>query len=429
MSAQTRTLRLEPMEQAARQRFDSHVKVALLVGINTYPQGSGLGSLKYASRDADVLEATLKSQGYLVRKLIDSNATRPVIRRTLRELSDLMSKDEGTLLFYFGGHGFTYKGINYLATFGVTADDLDGEGLAVKDVEALLLSSKAKRKVMLLDACRNDPGQPSRSANQRTFESLRVSEGIRVLFSTKAGRVSYEDDTLKEGIFTYYVAKGLSGDAAGSDGLVTFHDLADYVTDRMRAFTVTKGEVQIPFEAGEASGDFILSMGSRNTAAQSETAGQTQSRLNPDVDAVAKRLSFEQGVQSGGRTLFESNVSRQIRYCVMENRRETFAKGRAAAHLDGDTRTVVQIPFRAINPKKITLHSPARPSMEIPFSTLELHSSDSTKIFTGEVSQFKKGVWYEQRAIHSEALPDLRWAGSEEVLAELLKRAVASCQQ
>jgi hypothetical protein len=67
--------------------------------------------------------------------------------------------------------------------------------------------------------------------------------------------------------------------------------------------------------------------------------------------------------------------------------------------------------------------------MEIPFSTLELHSSDSTKIFTGEVSQFKKGVWYEQRAIHSEALPDLRWAGSEEVLAELLKRAVASCQQ
>lgn len=218
LAGQTRNLRLEPIDPAARGAFEKQVKVALVVGISAYPQGSGLSSLKYAARDADVLTAALKSQGYLVRRLTDSEATRAMIRRTLRELSDAVSPNEGTFLFFFGGHGFTSKGTNYLATFGVTADDLDGEGLAVKDVEALLLASKAKRKLLFVDACRNDPGQAARSSGQRSFEKLQASEGIRVLFSTKEGRVSYEDDALRQGIFTYYLAKGLEGDAAARTG-------------------------------------------------------------------------------------------------------------------------------------------------------------------------------------------------------------------
>lgn len=263
LHGQNRDLRIEPIDPAARRSFEKQVKVALVVGISVYPQGSGLSSLKYAARDADVLGAALKAQGYLVRKLVDSDATRAMIRRTLRELSDVVSPDEGTLLFFFGGHGFTYKGTNYLATAGVTADDLDGEGLAVKDVESLLLASKAKRKLLFVDACRNEPGQGARLSGQRSFDKLQASEGIRVLFSTKEGRVSFEDDALKQGIFTYFLVKGLEGEAAGSDGLVTFRDLADYLTDRMRAYTVERGQVQIPFEAGESSGDFLMSVGTK----------------------------------------------------------------------------------------------------------------------------------------------------------------------
>ena len=261
LAGQNRDLRIEPIDAAARRSFEKQVKVALVVGISVYPQGSGLSSLKYAARDADVLGAALKSQGYLVRKLVDSDATRAVIRRTLRELSDVVSPDEGTFLFFFGGHGYTYKGTNYLATFGSTAADLDGEGLAVADVETLLRASKAKRKLLFVDACRSAPEQGARASGQRTFDKLQASEGIRVLFSTKEGRVSFEDDALRQGVFTYFLVKGLEGEAAGTDGLVTFRDLADYLTDRMRAYTVERGQVQIPFEAGESSGDFLLSVG------------------------------------------------------------------------------------------------------------------------------------------------------------------------
>lgn len=44
----------------------------------------------------------------------------------------------------------------------------------------------------------------------------------------------------------------------GPDGLVTFHDLAIYVTLRARSRSLETGHVQVPYEAGEASGDFLL---------------------------------------------------------------------------------------------------------------------------------------------------------------------------
>ena len=35
----------------------------------------------------------------------------------------------------------------------------------------------------------------------------------------------HEDDKLKQGVFTYFLVKALNGEAAGPDGLVTFHDM------------------------------------------------------------------------------------------------------------------------------------------------------------------------------------------------------------
>jgi hypothetical protein len=270
------------MDPVARQNFEKQVNVALVVGISSYPQGSGVTPLNYAARDADVLGAVLESQGYLVRKLIDSGATRGVIRRALGDLSGVVSP-EGTILFFFAGHGFADQEtkVNYLVPFGVTVDELKEQGLAVTEVEALLLASKAKRKVLFVDACRNVPR--GRSTDQRSFEKLQTSECFRELFSTKEGQRSYEYDDLQQGVFTFFLAKGLKGEAAGVDGLVTFHDLADFVTDRMRADTVKRGQVQIPFEGGgESSGDFLLSVGTKGS--QFHVPSDSAAALALDLD-------------------------------------------------------------------------------------------------------------------------------------------------
>src|ERR1019366_7115023 len=113
----------------------------------------------------------------------------------------VLDPDQGTLLFYFSGHGFAAKGINYLATYGATIDDLEGEGLSLAQVERLVKSSRARRQVLWIDACRSDPGAGVRDVSRRTFGQLNAAEGMRMLFSTRAGSVSYEDDSLRHGVF------------------------------------------------------------------------------------------------------------------------------------------------------------------------------------------------------------------------------------
>ena len=281
-SAQTREKRVLPVDAGWRVAFERQVRIALLVGVGNYPASSGLGALKYPGRDVAALGAELERQGYLVRRLVDTEATRGVVRRSLNELAAALDPDQGTFLFYFSGHGFQQEGVNYLATFGSTADDLKGEGLAVSEVEAILKGSRARQTTMFIDACRNDPTPGARAVGPRTFADFASAQGLRTLYSTRSGRVSYESDELRQGVFTHFLVRGLQGEAAGSDGLVTFRDLADYVTDQVRAWGVKSGQVQVPYEAGESSGDFLLArtLGERLPVAVAEiVSGKTPEDL------------------------------------------------------------------------------------------------------------------------------------------------------
>ena len=251
-----------------RQDFEKSPKVALVVGVGGYPQSSGLSTLKYAAKDAAMVGDVLKRQGYLVRVLTDGDALRGSVRRSLSELSGAIDKDRGTFLFYFSGHGFADHDTNYLATYGTTVDDLKAEGFPVSEVESILKNSGAKRQLMFIDACRNEPTVGGKSVAQQGFvaerlQKLDAAAGLHVLFSTKSGTVSYESKDLQQGVFTHFLLKGLQGEADGystsqKDGLVTFQDLAQFVVDGVRAYGVEHGQLQVPYQAGESSGDFLL---------------------------------------------------------------------------------------------------------------------------------------------------------------------------
>jgi formylglycine-generating enzyme required for sulfatase activity len=247
---------LKRVSKAEIARFKREDKVALLVGVATYPQGSGLNSLHYAEQDMQALAQVLEDNGYLVKVLVNTEATTGVVMNTLASLKEIMDRDQGTLVFAFSGHGFAKKGKNYLATYGATASGIERYGLALKDVEQALKATGAVRQVMFIDACRNDPGSGTKGAGLNSFTDY-DAEGLRILFSTKAGRVSYENSALGHGVFSHYLIEALQG-AAARQGLVTFRQVADYVRKEVRAWGFSQGQVQVPYEAGEASGDFLL---------------------------------------------------------------------------------------------------------------------------------------------------------------------------
>ncbi len=238
---------------------EKHTNIAFLVGIGEYDRDlTGLPPLKYPAHDVMELAGILKREGYTVAFLQDSDATASRIRTRFRDLAKQLDKGEGTFIFYFSGHGFQSGKENYLATYGTTIANLASQGLPLSEVTTLLSDTGAKRRIAFVDACRNDPDAKS-AGPTRSFGDLQDSEGMRILYSTAPGTVSYEDENLQHGVFSYFLMEGLKGKAANSlDGLITFDDLDAYVSREMRIYAIETGRIQKPYQLGEHNGDFFI---------------------------------------------------------------------------------------------------------------------------------------------------------------------------
>lgn len=239
---------------------------AVLVGIEDY-EHADLRSppLKYAVEDAQVLGEVLTAAGYQVMLLTDgtgqTNAkfrpTRANIDRVLRDTLHNCQRGD-TVVIAFAGHGLQFAGENdaYFCPvdarpFARDADTL----LSIKSIYDELDSSFAGAKVMLVDACRNDPDR-TRGRDALSPDTVPPPRGVGVLFSCSPGQRAFENDTLKHGIFFYHVIEKLR--AAGEAGC-DYYDLAGHVSREVptRALALSKQQ-QIPNQQGNVFGAPVL---------------------------------------------------------------------------------------------------------------------------------------------------------------------------
>jgi sulfatase modifying factor 1 len=228
-------LPLLPAQQPGGQKY------AVLVGINHY-QHDRLRDLQYAEADATELADVLKAAGYTVTLLTgsakdaDKQPTKANVEKHLHEALRLCRKGD-TALVAFAGHGLQFDGQADAffcpldaRPFKDEADSLVSLGKVYQELD----KSFAGMKVLLVDACRDDPdaGRGSRGGvNADT--APRPPQGVAALFSCRAGERAFEDDRLKHGVFFHHVLQGLKGQAKDADGEVTFTGLAGYVMRRV----------------------------------------------------------------------------------------------------------------------------------------------------------------------------------------------------
>ncbi len=132
-------------------------KVALVVGNGDYAENF-LGSLPNSRIDAKLIADALLRNGFtLVGDKAQIDVDRPTLIAMVSALKEA-AKDADMAVFYFSGHGIGIAGSNYLIPANlpttVTSETLGANSLNANYVLSQLDESRARAKIMLIDACR-----------------------------------------------------------------------------------------------------------------------------------------------------------------------------------------------------------------------------------------------------------------------------------
>jgi formylglycine-generating enzyme required for sulfatase activity len=219
-------------------------KVALLVGVKEY-HDSKLPNLKYTEDDVEDLARVLRQAGgYACTVLTGGRGqtdprlrpTRANIERELRALLKGRGKRD-TVMVAFSGHGLQLtvggKEESFFCPFD--ADPKDPATLLSLTKVYADLTGGAGTKLLLVDACRNDPAAKGAKGIDGTGLPS-TPAGTAALFSCRPGQQSFEDKGWGHGAFFHAVLEGLGGKAdLDGDGVVDFDELSRFVRRQVPA--------------------------------------------------------------------------------------------------------------------------------------------------------------------------------------------------
>ena len=152
-----------------------------------------------------------------------------------------MAQGDDRVVIYFAGHGFIFEGKAYLAPSDFDMKNVKGTGYPMDELGATIGGKiHAKWKVLLTDACHSGAITPEDTENLNHGLG-NLSQSLFSLTASRDRESSYESPELEggHGVFTYYVVKGLEGEADTTphDGTVTADELAEYVHTQVREKT------------------------------------------------------------------------------------------------------------------------------------------------------------------------------------------------
>ncbi len=285
---------------------------ALIVGVDKYSDPQ-ISPLRGAANDARILaDALVRYAGFPPDQVILLATDQPVERQPtrvnlLRRLSNLAAAvpKDGLLLISFSGHGMERGGRAFLLPSDAQISDqisfLEDTAISVTRTRDLIRDTGVAQVMVLLDACRNDPGgradapNPLTSAYTNAFNfDLRNREvqAFATIYATAVGQRAFEYTEKKQGYFTWAVVEALKGGAANNAGEVTLSELIRYVQDAVPkriAIDLGSGKQQRPFAMIEGYKAEELVLSAPGAKSDTETARVPSGSF---IDPAAIELSF-----------------------------------------------------------------------------------------------------------------------------------------
>ena len=221
---------------------------AVIVGVADYKNfDESDGDLNYTVNDAQKFYDFLLSEyGGSVPKenivmLLDGQATRDNIIAKSKELfANVKSKDR--VFFYFSGHGSSDCFMPYDVTR--TGNNL----LYFSDVKEIFRCAKCGTKLLFADACFSGTMKDSIKKNNKvTSDDNKNNVNIAVMMSCANDETSLELKSLGQGIFTYYLIKGLGGEAnRDNNEYITIQELFYFIRNNVTEKSAEYNNKQTP---------------------------------------------------------------------------------------------------------------------------------------------------------------------------------------
>jgi hypothetical protein len=295
---------IEVMQKMRIQAVSRRVgRWAVLIGLSDYKYDTrwhprkGIPDLKYAHCDAKAFAEFLMSpEGGAfspdhVLLLTDRKATVKEVRKAIGDFL-AQSLEDDLVIIFFAGHG-TPDPKNpenlYLLCHDTEPGNYYGTALPMWEIDvALSRSIRSKRVFVFADACHSagvggTRTKPTSNRFNQYLERLAASkEGVTKITASRSDELSLEREFPEggHGVFTYYLLKGLKGEAdENGDGFVTMTEGFAYLYDRVRSVT---RHSQNPWSSAYVSPDIPLGVVDQ----------QVLAAIKSRVEAEKQRLSL-----------------------------------------------------------------------------------------------------------------------------------------
>ncbi|QZT36568.1 caspase family protein [Halosquirtibacter xylanolyticus] len=164
---------------------------ALIIGNNEYDDSNA--NLNNASNDANDLAARLEELGFFVRCLINMSCEE--IDSVLLDIENTLTEYD-LVLFFYAGHGFQIENKNYLTARDTPFENITSitrRSIGLDDIISKLNRPKDLIKVIVLDACRNDPfPNNTRGISTTSLAPMFAPTGTIIAFSTSPGQTALD---------------------------------------------------------------------------------------------------------------------------------------------------------------------------------------------------------------------------------------------
>jgi uncharacterized caspase-like protein len=237
--------------------------VAIIIGIADY---KNLPRADYANDDARVFyDYAVRALGVKpenIKLLVDADADDVAIYQAFKTWLPSRVRSSTEVYVYYSGHGLpTADGQGlYLLPQRAHRDFIDKTAITQAEINTAIQAAKPRSVTVFLDSCYSGQSRSgetliasARPVVLKTAKQL-FPDNFTVITASQADQISSSSPDLKHGIFSYYLMRGMEGEAdANKDGRITAGEMQAYLLEQVTRQAGMQNRVQQPQLIGDAN--------------------------------------------------------------------------------------------------------------------------------------------------------------------------------